>query len=670
MKATAVTSFAIVGLMYIFQEHSMEMKQSNAVIERYKKQQNILESNLTTSIEKEDFLNNKNIKLLSDFDKINLEHRAKIKELNSAKESIEKNELKYQSLVGELDSAKELIEKNELKYQSLSKEKRDLDNNLTTQMEKITLLKEEKDKVEKKVAKLLTVDKIKTFDSLLSTQESLEANLSNEIEKESLLKDKNKALHSTIDKMLKIAEDATTQATKEHDDDMKEYQGLLSKYKNLEENLSSEIEKENILIEERANLQSKVDKLTFNASELLYISNQSRAKLKDEHKAKIDELKLQLSKELEKEQELEANLTAEIGKENLLIEKSSQLENRLVEQIEEAKEDKQSALSESKSKIEELETELSKEIKEKGSLESNLTSELEQEKLLREKINALESEMSNQISLSKENSQKVKTEHDAEVKRLEDGLAKEIEKEHLLEANLSKEIENEKILIEDKVGLKSKIDELLNTIEIKSQKISTLEGQMADSLTKIEKLTAKRDELEKLTKEREEQLIKEKNATKTALLSVENGKMEIEKILKEIEDKRLAKEKQMAKENKIAKEKLSEAFELTLVEFEINSMKLTEKSEGLLNNTAEVMKRYPNFSYIIQGHTDSRGNEEFNIKLSKNRAEQVKKYLISRGIRADILSTEGIGSAQPIADNESEEGRLLNRRVVFKIVKE
>ena len=99
-------------------------------------------------------------------------------------------------------------------------------------------------------------------------------------------------------------------------------------------------------------------------------------------------------------------------------------------------------------------------------------------------------------------------------------------------------------------------------------------------------------------------------------------------------------------------------------------MKLTDKSEELLNSTAEVMKRYPNFHYNIQGHTDSRGNEEFNVKLSGQRAEQVKKYLISRGIRAEILTTEGIGSAKPIADNETEEGRNLNRRVVFEIIKE
>ncbi len=67
-------------------------------------------------------------------------------------------------------------------------------------------------------------------------------------------------------------------------------------------------------------------------------------------------------------------------------------------------------------------------------------------------------------------------------------------------------------------------------------------------------------------------------------------------------------------------------------------------------------------------HTDNQGNENFNIKLSARRAEAVKKYLISKGVPADILDTKGFGSSKPIADNSTEEGRSKNRRVEFIIL--
>jgi outer membrane protein OmpA-like peptidoglycan-associated protein len=729
MKATAATTFAIVGLMYIFQEHGIEMKKSNAVIENYKKQQNILESNLTTSIEKENAIDLKNIKLLSDFEKANLRHSVEIKNLNliSAKKD---DEIKKEN--EKLNMAKESIKQIELEYQAKEREiasllevQKNIENNLTHQIEKTSIVQKEKEKIEQRVEKLLTVDKIKTFDSLLSKQEMLESNLSSSIAQGDSLKEKNIAFQATIDEMLKIAEDATKQAIIEHQNDEDQYQSLLSMYKNLEENLTSEIQKENTLIEEKAHLQLKIDseiqkkrdleskladeidkeeklkeelaievekeealkvdlakeienenlltkkieKLKFNMSELLFIANESRAKLKNEHKAKIEELESELAKELEKEQRLESNLTAEIEKENLLIEEKSQLEDRLVEEAQKAKDDKESALAESKNKIEELETTLSQEMSAKGNLESNLTAQLEEEKLLIEEVESLKSKIEQQIALSNDEKKKIESEHNSTVQELQEKLVKEIEKEHLLESNLSLEIEKKEILVEEKVKLASKIDELLSTIEMKSQEISKKDGQTVENLTKIEELTLERDNLQKLTKEKDNELIKERDATQTALLAVEKGKNEMQNLLQEIEEKRLIEEKKLIEKKRLAKEKLLEVFQLTKVEFEVNSMKLTRKSEELLNTTAEVIKRYPSFRYNIQGHTDSRGNEEFNVKLSGKRANQVKKYLVSRGIREDILSTEGIGSAQPIADNETEEGRVLNRRVVFEIIR-
>ncbi len=87
---------------------------------------------------------------------------------------------------------------------------------------------------------------------------------------------------------------------------------------------------------------------------------------------------------------------------------------------------------------------------------------------------------------------------------------------------------------------------------------------------------------------------------------------------------------------------------------------LDQMLDSLKNMNTEVM--------VTVGHTDSIGNDEYNQALSIRRAEAVKAYLISRGIAADRVYTEGKGEAQPIADNTSNEGRAKNRRVIVEVV--
>ncbi len=157
------------------------------------------------------------------------------------------------------------------------------------------------------------------------------------------------------------------------------------------------------------------------------------------------------------------------------------------------------------------------------------------------------------------------------------------------------------------------------------------------------------------------------------------AKAEAERVAKEkAEAERLSEEKVLAEqlalavkvsEAKVAKEKIDEAFSLTSLSFKLNSMELTDESQVLLKRTAELMKEHGNFHYEIQGHTDSSGKEKHNVELSQKRADKVKEYLIEQGIDGAILSAQGLGSAQPIATNDTEEGRLKNRRVVFEIVK-
>lgn len=101
--------------------------------------------------------------------------------------------------------------------------------------------------------------------------------------------------------------------------------------------------------------------------------------------------------------------------------------------------------------------------------------------------------------------------------------------------------------------------------------------------------------------------------------------------------------------------------------FDFNSSVLEVASYYSLDKQAEFLIKERQLSLQIEGHTDSLGSNEYNKELSEARANSVKSYLISKGVAANRLTVRGIGAEQPVSDNETEEGRKLNRRVVFRI---
>ena len=106
------------------------------------------------------------------------------------------------------------------------------------------------------------------------------------------------------------------------------------------------------------------------------------------------------------------------------------------------------------------------------------------------------------------------------------------------------------------------------------------------------------------------------------------------------------------------------------IEFGFNNANLKgDKTFQILNKIVKILKKYKKYSVIIEGHTDSTGNENYNIELSKKRAEAVGKYLIEHGIDPKRLSYRGYGSQYPIDTNETKEGRARNRRVEFILIK-
>jgi outer membrane protein OmpA-like peptidoglycan-associated protein len=101
--------------------------------------------------------------------------------------------------------------------------------------------------------------------------------------------------------------------------------------------------------------------------------------------------------------------------------------------------------------------------------------------------------------------------------------------------------------------------------------------------------------------------------------------------------------------------------------FEFNKATIKSVSFSLLNEVAQAMKDNPTLKVEVQGHTDSVGNDRFNLKLSQKRAESVKAYLTKQGIEASRMVPKGYGETVPIADNRTSDGRSENRRVEFVI---
>ncbi len=100
------------------------------------------------------------------------------------------------------------------------------------------------------------------------------------------------------------------------------------------------------------------------------------------------------------------------------------------------------------------------------------------------------------------------------------------------------------------------------------------------------------------------------------------------------------------------------------IEFDFDKSEVRPEYQERLKEAAEFIEQYPETKFLIAGHTDSIGTDQYNLGLSKRRAAAVKKYLVEKfGIAAHLLYPRGYGESQPVATNDTEEGRQRNRRV-------
>jgi outer membrane protein OmpA-like peptidoglycan-associated protein len=102
--------------------------------------------------------------------------------------------------------------------------------------------------------------------------------------------------------------------------------------------------------------------------------------------------------------------------------------------------------------------------------------------------------------------------------------------------------------------------------------------------------------------------------------------------------------------------------------FDFNSAALRAESRSTLRELATTFSRYSDINYIeVDGHTDSIGSDDFNLDLSKRRANSVRDYLVDQGVASRYIVARGYGESQPKASNETADGRQLNRRVEISI---
>ncbi len=114
---------------------------------------------------------------------------------------------------------------------------------------------------------------------------------------------------------------------------------------------------------------------------------------------------------------------------------------------------------------------------------------------------------------------------------------------------------------------------------------------------------------------------------------------------------------------------VGQVVRLNNVFFDFDKWDLRPESYIELDRVVKLLNDNPSVEIEMSAHTDSRGSDEYNFKLSDNRAQSVMQYILSKGIDPKRITAHGYGETRPVATNDTDEGRQLNRRVEFKIVK-
>ncbi|WP_352336624.1 OmpA family protein [Psychrobacter sp. 16-MNA-CIBAN-0192] len=115
---------------------------------------------------------------------------------------------------------------------------------------------------------------------------------------------------------------------------------------------------------------------------------------------------------------------------------------------------------------------------------------------------------------------------------------------------------------------------------------------------------------------------------------------------------------------------VARALSLQVVNFAVDEAVIPDENKRLLDRAVDLMKQVPDMKLMVIGHTDKTADAAYNMKLSQERAQAMKDYMVSQGADPEKLITKGMGETDPIADNSTEQGRFRNRRIEFTVYDE
>ncbi len=110
-----------------------------------------------------------------------------------------------------------------------------------------------------------------------------------------------------------------------------------------------------------------------------------------------------------------------------------------------------------------------------------------------------------------------------------------------------------------------------------------------------------------------------------------------------------------------------DAFSSDSIEFKTESSEIRSSSHSFLDRLSEIAKECAKVFIDVEGHTDSDGPADSNLRLSDRRANEVANALVDRGVQRDMLQALGYGEVRPVGDNKTKEGKAINRRIEFKV---
>lgn len=139
----------------------------------------------------------------------------------------------------------------------------------------------------------------------------------------------------------------------------------------------------------------------------------------------------------------------------------------------------------------------------------------------------------------------------------------------------------------------------------------------------------------------------------------------VEKPAPPVEEKKTAPEPEPEKPAPVEKPN----FNLDNIQFEFNSFVLKTSSFPILDKAVSEMKKSPDTKFVLNGYSSAEGTPEHNMSLSVDRANAVKSYFVNAGLKGDNFTIVGHGDKNPISPNNTEEGRILNRRTEIKVQK-